>query len=111
MLTIRLKLKDLLLKTITSNLPLCISLQIMQIFYLHQGETQSLPQEPEAKVWVNKLSKFADDLPIEDRISFLGYFSNNQNLIPMGLTKNILLPLIDEEIVTPAMVRHCMSNC
>ena len=47
-------------------------------------------------------------ISVEDRLSFSGYFSNNRDLISMGITRCTLLPLIDEEIATPATIRHCM---
>ena len=62
----------------------------------------------ESQGWLDKLSKFADDISVEDRLSFSGYFSNNRDLISMGITRCTLLPLIDEEIATPATIRHCM---
>ena len=62
----------------------------------------------ESQGWLDKLSKFADDISVEDRQSFSGYFSNNRDLISTGITRCTLLPLIDEEIATPATTRHCM---
>ena len=76
--------------------------------YLHESANTVSSENGLSQGWVDKLSKFTDDIPLADRLSFSAYFSNNIELIHMGITRRTLLPLIDAEIATPATIRHCM---
>ena len=72
--------------------------------YLHESTNTVSSEKGLSQGWVDKLSKFTADIPP----SFSAYFSNNIELIHMGITRSTLLPLIDEEIATPATIRYCM---
>ena len=77
------------------------------LIYLQESADTINCRNIESQGWLDK-SKFADDISVEDRLSFSGYFSNNCDLISMGITRCTLFPLIDKEIATAATIRHCM---
>ena len=57
--------------------------------YLHESANTVSSENGLSQGWVDKLSKFTDDIPLADRLSFSAYFSNNIELIHGHYKKHI----------------------
>ena len=72
------------------------------------SETSStLPIHQDASAWVSELATISN-VPAEHRISFSAFYSK-ETITDQCNSVSKLLPLLEESVNSPAMIRHCME--
>ena len=72
-------------------------------------EIKSVQQNTEILVsaWMETIAR-VDSLTAQDSLSFSSYYSK-QHEPSTSVSNNVLLPLLEESVNSPAMVRHCVK--
>ena len=62
----------------------------------------------EAEEWFSKL--ISPEIPLSERISFSGFYSKKE-ISTQHKCINELLPLLEDSVSSPGMVKHCRKHC